>query len=229
MARIIYSGLIDNIRGSIAGTTFQNNKYGYTVKTKPNMTKPGTSYQSRSKAILSYVTRSWRELSQSQRDAYDTFAATYPQYAKHNPSAELSGYAIFIKYNVLRLLRNTTILSSITGTPPTPDTLTYIVDLLDPLLRIAIDSTTDSGTWDILFFISRPFTASQNFIGTAPKYVTYDVNADSITDITGDYLARYGLVPAVNDIVALDTVLIAQDCPYTLARTQDLYTVVTGT
>ena len=97
MARIIYSGLIESIRGSIAGTTFQANAYGYTIKKKPNIINPNTASQNLRKSYLAKAVRQWRSFIQATRDSWDTFASTYPQYSQHNPSAQLSGYAVFTK------------------------------------------------------------------------------------------------------------------------------------
>ncbi len=229
MARIQYSGLIDNIRGSIGGTTFQNNKYGYTVKRKPNMVNPNTSLQQRSKNILSEVSRAWRDLSSAERTAYNTFASTYPQYSKYNPTSVLSGYAVFLKYNTLRVLRSNPVLESFSGAPPATDTLSYIIDSTSGTLRIYIDSTTNDEEWDILFFVSRQFSVGQNFVGTRTRYFEHDVNFDGNTDVTALWEAMYGDIPTSGDRVAMDALLIAGDVPYVLARDSQVYTVATGT
>ena len=97
MARIIYSGLVTSIRGSIGGTTFQNNAYGFTVKNKANMVKPNTVSQNLSKLVFSLAVKAWGTLTVANRANWDSWAATYPQFAKNNPSSVLSGFAVFVK------------------------------------------------------------------------------------------------------------------------------------
>lgn len=229
MARIIYSGLVDSIRGSIAGTTFQSNAYGHTIKKKPNIVKPKSALQNNRKYILSQVTRTWRTMTQSQRDAWNTWASTYPQYAKHNSSAELSGYAVFVKFNCLRFLSGQAIRTTGLAAPAAPDDLTYTVDVTSSVLKIFIDSTTDDEAWYILFFASRQFTSSQKFIGSSPKFITSTSNTDKSIDITNEYTALFGDIPAAGDFVALDALLIGDNAPKVLARDSQIYEVQTGT
>ena len=208
MARIIYTGLVESIRGSIGGTTFQRNAYGYTVKRKPNMINPNSALQNARKLIFSRVTRAWRDLTQAKRDEYDSWASTYPQYSKYNPESQLSGYAVFVKYNCLRLLTGASILTATLAVPPDTDTLTYEVENDSGVLKVNITSTTGDEEWIILFFMSRRFTASQLFIGTSPKYIKDSSNATQSVTITTQYTDIFGYVPSPGDLVALDSLLI---------------------
>jgi len=229
MARIIFTAIVDTIRGSIAGTTFQSNKYGHSIKRKPCMRRPNSHLQNQSKVFMSIVTRTWRTMTQAQRDAYDTWAATYPQYAKHNPSAVLSGYAVFVKFNCLFMLSVGQVRTTGLTAPPAPDTLSYSVDVTAGVLKIFVDSLNDDEAWYILFFASRPFTGSQKFIGTAPRYVGYMANADGALNITTAYTNLFGDIPAVGDNVAVDALVIGDNAPMVLARDSQVYTIVTGT
>jgi len=226
MARIIYTGIVESIRGSIGGSTFQANAYGYTIKRKPNVIRPNSFLQNNRKLVFSQVTRAWRGLTQAKRDEYDSWASTYPQYSKYNPESQLSGYAVFVKYNVLRVLSGKTVLTAALGTPPDSDTLTYEVENNAGALSINITSTTGDEEWLILFFLSRKFTASQLFIGTSPKYIKDSTNATQSVTITTEYTNIYGYVPSVGENVALDALLIADNCPKVLARDSSIYTVV---
>jgi len=104
MARIVYSALIDNIRGSVGGTTFQKNAYGYTVKHKPNMIKPWTSDQLARQIAFSRAVKAWKQASTQTRNNWDSWAVTNPQYSKHNPNAVLSGFACFVKWHTQNFL-----------------------------------------------------------------------------------------------------------------------------
>ena len=226
MARIIYSGLVESIKGSIAGTTFQANKYGFTVKKKPKITKPATALQNQRKIIMSKVTRTWRDLTQAQRDAYDTYAETYPQYSKHNPSAQLSGYAVYVKYNCIRLLSTPQVKTSSSYTPPATDTLSYVVRNESGVLKVYVTSDTDDEEWILNLFMSRPFAVTQNFIGSKTKYISAASNTDGSVTITDEYTALYGTVPSVGDYIALDVLAIGDNAPTVLARDSQIYEVL---
>lgn len=216
---------MESIRGSIGGSTFQANAYGYTIKRKPNMVKPNSALQNNRKLIFSQVTRAWRDLTQAKRDEYDSWASTYPQFSKYNPESQLSGYAVFVKYNTLRVLSGAAILTATLQAPPDTDSLTYEVENNAGALAVNIDSTTGDEDWRILFFLSRKFTATQLFIGTSPKYIKDSTNADQSVTITTEYTNIFGYVPSVGDLVALDALLIADNAPKVLARDSDVYTV----
>lgn len=226
MARIVYSALVESIRGSIGGTTFQKNAYGYTVKKKPNIIVPNTGLQTNIKNILSIVTRAWNGLTSAKRAEYVAWASTYPQYAKHNPSSQLSGYAVFVKYNCLRVLGGSPVFTSTLQAPPAADTLSYEVENNVGALAINITSADDSEEWQILFFVSRVFKSTQNFIGTATRFISLSSNATQSEVITTPYTALYGGVPAVGDFVAVDALLIGDNSPKVLARDSQVYQVV---
>ena len=75
MARIIYSALVTQIKGSVGGTTFQSNAYGFTIKNKASVVKPRTMLQERSKKFFASATGAWRKLSQTNRDTWVSWAA----------------------------------------------------------------------------------------------------------------------------------------------------------
>ena len=226
MARIVYSALVDSIRGSIGGTTFQQNAYGYTVKKKPNTINPNTPLQNRQKRHFSKATRAWRDLEQSQRDDWNTWAAAYPQYAKYNPSAVLAGYAVFTRTHVYRFMHGIT---SIKTNPSyvilSEDTINLSLKLDTGVLYLDVDSLLNDEFWVCLYFMSRPFSVSQTFIGTKCKFVISSENSDGSLNVTALYLAIFGLVPAVGQSLAVDLIMFNADNGQLVARQQNLITV----
>lgn len=225
MARIVYGALVDSIRGSIGGTTFQSNKHGFTIKRKPNMKNPKTALQVKRQSFMSQASRAWRDLTQSQRDLYDTYASSFPQFAKHNPTSQLSGYSIFVKFNCLNLLIGEVVDTDISQSVPATDDLTYTVTNTAGVLTIDITSTTGDEEWQILFFMSRPRSVTQKFIGTSPKFIKHLSNATQSLTITSEYTAIYGDVPDTGDTVAMDALLISDNSPFVLARDSQSYVV----
>ena len=74
MARIIYSALVTAIRGSVGGTTFQQNQYGSTIKNKPKMIRPRSNQQEKRKIYMTAATQAWGNLTVNRRNAYNTYA-----------------------------------------------------------------------------------------------------------------------------------------------------------
>lgn len=225
MARITYSGLIDSINGAVGGTVFQNNKYGFTVKRKPNIVRPNTALQSKRQAQMSILSRTWRSLTTAQRTAYNTFASSFPQYAKNNPTSELDGYSVFMRYNLLRLQANTAILTTAGSSIPTADSLEWGIKIALGDLVVTMDSVNQDSNWRCLFFVSRKFSAGENFVGTKTRFMTSALNTGDNTNIDTLYDDQYGYVLETGDRAALTVVVIAAANPYVLAKDSDVYTV----
>jgi len=225
MARIIYSALIESIRGSIAGTTFQSNKYGYTVKKKPRITKPNSEYQNRTKRILSIAVKAWNDLTVAQRTDWDTWASTYPQYAKHNPSAQLSGFAVFVRSACYYLLEDYAIVTNPSYTIIADTTPTFALANAAGVLNLTISGTDDAGDWDLWIFLSRPFRASQSFVGTKTRYVYHGDTTNGTTAITAFYQSQFGIIPSTDDLIAVDCVQANKANGQVKARTSTILTV----
>lgn len=225
MARIVYSALIDNIRGSIGGTTFQKNAYGYTCKHKPNMVRPWTADQKQMQQAFSLAVKAWKEAAAATRTNWETWASTNPQYAKHNPSAVLSGFACFTKWHMFRFLTNGTVDTSPLLTIPPAPAISLHLKLVTGVLTLTLTVTGGVEDWNIALFASRPFGPAQNFIGTKTRYMT------STTDVTGDtvltslYTGKYGSLPAVGDRVAIDYVRFMESGGEVRSRIQEVLTV----
>jgi hypothetical protein len=204
MARIIYSGLVTSIRGSVGGTTFQNNAYGFTIKNKANMIIPNSQQQELRKLIFSLATKSWSSLTDAQRSNWDTYASTFPQFAKNNPSAQLSGFAIFVKWHAAWFLHSglsasLDVAPALTATPL--DTVSIELENHLGVLTLTPDWVIGDETWNVNYFISRPFQPSQNFSGSSPKFLIGSTNQDAAIIVTSQYLALYGSLPAVGSAV----------------------------
>lgn len=203
MARIIYTALVESIRGSIAGTTFQKNKYGYTVKKKPSLSRPWTARQGRSNRILGMAVRAWRNIGQSARDQWDAFALANPHYTKHNPTTQLNGYNLFIKYQSLRFLRQNVVQNNPEPTYPPFNPPIFSVVRFGDVLDINWQDEGQSALWILIISISPVVNQSVNFIGTKTK-VVITVNNDALTvTVAPQYLALYGRLPAVGDRVGV--------------------------
>lgn len=223
MARITYSGLVTSIRGKVGGTVFQANAYGHTVKNSPNMVRPNTPDQQLSKVILSKAVKLWSEISQPERDSWNTFASTFPQYAKNNPSSVLSGFNVFVKWHATYLL-GSGIGSPVAPNPvlamPDIDTAVITITLVGGVLSLNHTWTLSSGSWLVNYYLSRPFPASQNFLGTQSRFVFQSLNDSGSQIITSWYLGKFGQLPQVGDQIFVEYELYNDTGGKVLARVQ---------
>ena len=210
MARITYSGLVTNIRGSIGGTTFQNNAYGFTVKNKANMVKPNTVNQNLAKLVFSVATKAWGQLTESDRANWNSWAATYPQFAKNNPSSVLSGFAVFTKQYANHLIHNglsVTPINSPDFTLIPLDTVSFVLHNSGGILTLNTTWVINDESWDVNLYMSRPFGLAQNFSGTSPKFIKATSSADLAINLTTPYINAFGALPPINSVVFIDVQL----------------------
>lgn len=225
MARIVYSGLIDKISGSIGGTCFQSNKYGFTVKRKPNIVRPHTARQQINKTLFSRTVRAWREMTQTGRDNWDTFASTNPQYAKNNPTSQLSGFACFVKWTYYELQRGGNVDTTPDITIPDQDTVSWTLQNNTGVLNLISNWSLEEEAWYAAIFLTRPLLASQKFLGTKPRYVVTTSSVDQTDVITTAYTAIYGTVPSVGDLIGLSYIMFMETGGSVLAAQEEILTV----
>jgi hypothetical protein len=158
MARCSYGALVTEIKGSIGGTTFQSNKYGFTIKNKPNQPNPSGFRQLPVQNCLSRLSAAWRSMDSSYRDLYNNFAIAHHQYSWNNPLKQLDGFAVFCRYNMLPFLNYVDFLN--------------IFDDLIPVLPAFDITFLKSGVH--LVVSPNPFTSNSNL--SLDIYVSAAVN-----------------------------------------------------
>lgn len=209
MARIIYSGLVDSIRGSIQGTTFQRNAYGYTIKGKPNMVNPNTSRQNRRKRTFSGASQAWRTLSDGERSAWDAYANAFPIPSRKNPSAYLSGLAAFTRWHGVRWQNNSVVLADPAGAQGTADVASQELVISAGDLFVLQDISTTEGPWLAFVYLSRPLSSTQSFLKSWQRYiVALDDSQWPEANITAAYTSIFGSLPAVGQLVGFQTVML---------------------
>lgn len=75
MARVIYSAQINELIGSVGGTTFQRNASGTICRLKKERQKSTTLLQQNSSVLFSQALVAWRGLTSVQREAWNVAAA----------------------------------------------------------------------------------------------------------------------------------------------------------
>jgi hypothetical protein len=202
-ARIKYTALVDNIRGSIQGTTFQRNAYGYTVKGKPAMVNPNTNRQRSRKQTFSIAAQAWRTISDADRAAWEAYAETFPIPSRLNPDAYLNGFAAFTRWHGVAKLSNPfAVLADPAGAQGTilVDGLELKTDGVD--LQYLDASIETEGPFNVQLFLSRPISATQRFVKSWTRFIVDEPVTPGIDiAITTQYLAIFGKLPAVGDLI----------------------------
>lgn len=217
MARIKYGALATEIRGSVGGTTFQSNKYGFTIKNKPLMARPNSEATLVSQRILSQVVQAWASLTSTQQALFNSYAASFPQFARNNLSAILSGYNVFVMWNCTRLASNSPI--SLTTDmydvvfPPIAPSVTNSAGVL------SVDMNADYDEPDVAWacFISPVVRPSINFPPSTFRYMINGTSTGGPFNITSLYLSVFGSLPTAGQLVFLRAVPYGLSTPKVLA------------
>ena len=99
MARILYSGIVSELKGSVKGTSFQRNAAGSIAKGKANSRFAPSTLQSAKRNFLARLAAHWMALDFGQKDAWNQYALDYPRVDFWGVTKQLSGIQWFMSIN----------------------------------------------------------------------------------------------------------------------------------
>jgi len=199
MASIMFGGGITTAIGSHGGTTFSRNKGGAYMKRKAKGVATNTTQQTllrtQFSAAAQYFTNT---LTEPQRAAWRTFAASYPVTNRLGNTTFLSGQQMFCKL-ACNLQGNG---DAIINTPP-------ISTAVAPVNYTLITATAGSpgslqiyssgiglGTYDrVVHFASPPLNPGRAFASSQMRRLGTSYLFLSTNTVTSEYLNNFGLTP----------------------------------
>lgn len=217
MARITYGTFITEINGSIGGTTFQRNQYGFTGRNKSSITRILSENQRRTRSILALVTQAWLTIGQSNRDAWIAWAISHPVPTKHSPLSVLSGFNYFVKYNCIRLITGTTILQTPNPGVISLPLITPTISLVGGALYLNTHPTIDYYDGFANYFLSPAQKVTKGYNIGVTRYIISDTVRIYNFDITSFYLSVFGSLPQVGDTIFFEFQPWGASIPYILS------------
>ena len=212
MAIVKFTAIVDEIRGSIGGTTFQRNAYGWSIKRKPNIIRPNTLRQQVSKTSFGSITRYWSTLSQVNRDSWDTYASTYPIPSIKNPSVDITGFNYFVKYHLIKFTTGSR--SFLDNATAASGSLTFTSFVLESnnldWFQLVFDYVSSSDLFISLFFLSPPLEDSRVVPRLTPLYIDSSLPTSSVStartvdiSLAATYDDLYNTLPVVGSSVVV--------------------------
>ena len=212
MAIVKFTAIVDEIRGSIGGTTFQRNAYGWSIKRKPNIIRPNTLRQQVSKTSFGSITRYWSTLSQVNRDSWDTYASTYPIPSIKNPSVDITGFNYFVKYHLIKFTTGSR--SFLDNATAVAGSLTFTSFVLESnnldWFQLVFDYVSSSDLFISLFFLSPPLEDSRVVPRLTPLYIDSSLPTSSVStartvdiSLAATYNDLYNTLPVVGSSVVV--------------------------
>jgi hypothetical protein len=99
MPKIRLSALASDIKGKAGGSVFSKNSGGTYFRNNPSGGGRKTENWAKSKAALSHISTLWRNLTQSERDAWNASNTNFPTVNAFGEPRTPSGYEVFMKLN----------------------------------------------------------------------------------------------------------------------------------
>lgn len=103
MAIVQYTAIVNQIRGKLNGSVFNKSRNAYTLGRKPSPPKGATQAQSGTRVAFGQVQRTWRVLTEAEKQSWATVAANHPVRDRFGQLVYMSGYNWFIKANMFNV------------------------------------------------------------------------------------------------------------------------------
>lgn len=201
MARVKFSPIVTDIAGSVGGVTFQRNKFGNTMREKPLPLNPATSAQYNVRQKMITIQQAWQDLTDAQRLQWKRFLDYSGQSINRNRSIKLSGHALYIKYQMYRLLTGMSLLTVLSYVPmPEVPVISYVKTEPDSL-QLQFSDVCDHTEIFFLFFITSPRHASRASSKAGLLFMSIPVSSQLMYQFKTAYIDSFGVLPPVGSVV----------------------------
>jgi hypothetical protein len=192
MARVKLGAIVSDLRGKLGGQNFQKNRYGHTLRTIPRFANKQSQTQQQNRGSFQFIVRSWGELTQGQRDAWNNAVGNFLFTTVFGDQVAPSGQLLFTRLNIIRRLIDEALLVNPPPNPPVTDItdINLIIDLgLSTLLVTYSPSPVPVGH-KYMIYLTAPLSAGiSNPVSRLRFYGFADAGAP-------DFVST---VPAYND------------------------------
>ena len=226
MARIIYGSIATEINGSVGGSTFQRNAYGFTMKNKPNMARLQSIKQNEQHRRFDYVVKGWQQITSAQRASWVSWALAHPVPAKHNAMAVLDGYSYFLKYNLIHTMFVSTYLAEPNpGTLALPSIVPYLV-FSGGNLSVNPQPASDVAAIFFNLYLSPPMSVTRGFSDSFTRAMIVLPLVAGNVNISSYYLSVFGSLPTSSNYIFAEFQLFGGSIPYIFASQKFVLTVL---
>lgn len=99
MAKVLFTAVVADMRGKLAGTVFTKNRGGAVARTKVTPVNTRTIPQQVARADFGNFSTAWRSLSAANRDTWNTGAVNFPRKDQFGNTKVLSGQQLYVALN----------------------------------------------------------------------------------------------------------------------------------
>ena len=201
MARAKLSPIVTEISGSIGGVTIQRNKFGVTLRQKPLPANPASVGQYNVRKNIVIIQKAWQALTDAQRLQWNRFSDFSGVGIKRDRSVKMSGHSLYLKYQMLRLLMDRPLLTTISYVPLPDLALFDHIEANPPLMWLYFDSVIISSEYWYLFRVTSPRLPTKKFSPRGLRVIPTTYNASASFNIGTNYVNAFGAAAAIGDTV----------------------------
>lgn len=169
---LIKSALLSTMSGSLGGMTAARAKGGAYLRNRSIPVDPSTARQNEVRMALSSLSQAWSNtLTDTQREAWDLYAAETELTNRIGEGINISGQAMYVRCNTPRVQAGLAVVNDGPTTFGTPDvgqiTLTSIF-VGEEEITLGVAGTPDwagSETSHLLVYLGRPMSPGRQFFG----------------------------------------------------------------
>lgn len=205
--KLLWTAMLADGRGSMNGTTFSRNRGGAYARTKTTPLNPQTTFQTTVRNYFGAVAQDWRALTQAQRDSWEQTTINFKRNDIFGFSRELSGSQLHQALNLN--LKN--ISSPVITSPPVAGDI-FAFDSMSLVANTTLGTLTTTfapaitAAEKVELFATAPLSPGKNFVKNLfRKIKDMDVGDLSPFDMAGDYIVKFGALPAVGQKVFIKT------------------------
>jgi hypothetical protein len=200
MARILYTGSVAEIRGSIAGSTYQRNRAGTIVRKRTFARFSGSPEQNDQKVLLATIAAKWSILTIAQKTFFENEALDLVYVDKFGQSKTLNGYQYYQLVNQNRSILGLDLLTSPVSGAVQPDLCYTEITCNLSGLFIDLDARIYGTDYAQVFYVSAPLRKSRSEARPLCILLGFEemVTQRLQVDITDLYNSRFGV-----DVVSL--------------------------
>jgi len=190
MARIIFSSLVEEIVGKLAGSVFQDSYGGMQIRTRVSPRNPQSQYQQLRRGEFAYLSAGWRNLTTLQRQSFIDAAGTPGQ-----------GFNLYLSANINATLIEEPLITDYVASA-VPGTMTVEFQTVSPeempIIATGGTTTVPAGT-RLLVQVTYPKLPTKIFTNPSQysPVLSIDEGTDLSTpmDIITQWQNRYGQLP----------------------------------
>lgn len=195
MARVKLSPIFTNISGSIGGVTIQRNRFGMSLRQKPLPIKSRSPAQYIIRQHMVTIQAAWQKLTDAQRLQWNRFLDFSGQTINNDNSVKLSGHALYLKYQMFRLLSGYELLIDLTYVPMPAFSAVVGITVEVDSLQLEIEPQVVHTSQFFLFFMTTPRHRNQAPSRQGLRYMYMTPATATVFQFKESYKSAFGVLP----------------------------------